>query len=116
MIINQIIEDCLAPIGLQIFPNVCTKKLPEYIQYNYSDERPIVYADDEDLYDLTTVQVHLFTNENPQGYKKKIRKCLRSAGFTIQSTYEEYEDDTRFNHITVEASIEGVVDDEMEEI
>lgn len=34
------------------------------------DERPIFHADDEEIFDQTEIQVHLFTRKNPQQYKK----------------------------------------------
>ena len=51
----------------------------EYITFNYSDERPAMRADDTDELDETSVQVHLFTRNNPQQAKKDIRRLLQSG-------------------------------------
>ncbi len=82
-----------------------------YITWNYSDERPVVYADNTDILDETTVQVHRFTKSNPEADKKAIRKALRSADFSILSTSQFYESDTGYFHVVVTAKIGGSVDD-----
>jgi hypothetical protein len=114
MNINPLIISALEPLGLPVEPNVCTvNPLPEeYIVFNYADERPALRADDTDIYDETTVQVHLFTKGNPQQNKKAIRRLLRASGFTILDTQEIYEDDTRFTHVVVEAWVEGDINDD----
>jgi uncharacterized iron-regulated protein len=109
--VNPIIIAALTSIGLPIVPNAYEATADAYIVFNYSDERPAVYADDTDTQDATTVQVHYFTRTNPQANKKAIRKALRTAGFTIINTEEFYEQDTRFTHVVVEAWIEGIIND-----
>jgi len=112
MNVNQIVISALNKITTP-YPNVCPlSPLPnEYITFNYADERPALWADGQDLYDETTIQVHYFTKGNPQPNKKAIRKALRECGFAILSTQEFYEDDTGYTHIVVEAWIEGIIDD-----
>jgi hypothetical protein len=68
-------------------------------------------ADDTDQYDGTSIQVHYFTKGDPTANKAAIRRLLRAAGFTIISTSEFYESDTKFTHVVVEAWIEGVISD-----
>jgi len=109
--VNPIIISSLSPLGLPVSANVYEGTAEEYITFNYADERPALRADDTDLYDETTVQVHYFTKGNPQPNKKAIRKALRASGFTIISTSEFYESDTKYIHIVVEAVIDGVIND-----
>lgn len=111
MNINPLIQSALSPLGLSITPNVYEGTADSYVIFNYSDERPALRADDEDLYDETSVQVHFYTRGNPQPNKKAIRRLLRAAGFTIQNTAEFYESDTKYTHVVVEAWINGVIDD-----
>lgn len=111
MNINPIVISALSSLNLPVSPNVNTDGSDEYITFNYADERPALRADDTDIYDETTVQVHYFTKKNPQPNKKAIRRLLRASGFTILSTSEFYESDTKFNHIVVEAWIEGNIED-----
>lgn len=111
MNVNWMIETALSSLDIPVKANVYTGKSTEYITFNYADERPVVYADGTDILDETIVQVHLFTKNNPQSKKKSIRKLLRAAGFSIQSTAELYENDTGYNHVIVYAWIAGDVDD-----
>lgn len=112
MNINPLIISALTPIlGVAPSPNVYTGTATEHITFNYADERPVLNADDTDILDSTTIQVHYFTKSNPQPNKKAIRKALRSAGFSIQKTEELYESDTKYTHVVVYAAIDGVIDD-----
>lgn len=111
MNVNPLIISALSSLNLPDEPNHYEGTATEYITFNYVDERPSLRADDTDIYDETTIQVHYFTKGNPQPNKKAIRRLLRASGFTIISTSEFYESDTKFNHIVVEAWIEGVIQD-----
>lgn len=109
MNINSIVITALSSLNIPVVPNVYTGTATEYITFNYADERPTVYADDVDELDETTVQVHYFTKGNPQTNKKAIRRLLRQADFSIQSTQEFYETDTGYTHVVVYAVIDGFV-------
>jgi hypothetical protein len=116
--VNPIVITALAPLGLPVSPNVYTGTATDYITFNYADERPEVYADDTDILDSTTIQVHYFEKKKTapdvphiQTRKKEIRKALRSAGFSIQSTQELYESDTGYTHVVVYAWIDGAIND-----
>lgn len=111
MNINTMVINALTSLNLPTHANVYNGAADEYITFNYADERPVVRADDIDILDETTIQVHYFTRNNPQTNKKAIRRLLRVAGFTIQSTQEIYENDTGFFHVVVYAYIEGAIDD-----
>src|SRR5665647_1178749 len=101
MNVNPTIKAALASLA-PVYPNHYDGAATDYITFNYSDERPALRADDTDTDDETTVQVHYFTKSDPQTNKKAIRRLLRAAGFTIISTQELYESDTKFTHIVVE--------------
>lgn len=111
MNINTTVTTALASLSLPVAANVYNGTAEEYLTFNYADERPALRADDTDILDETTIQVHYFTRGNPQTNKKAIRRLLRAAGFTIQSTQELYEGDTGFFHVVVYAWVEGVIDD-----
>jgi hypothetical protein len=111
MNVNPTIISALSSLNLPVTANVYEGTADEYITFNYADERSALRADDTDLYDETTVQVHYFTRGNPQPKKKAIRRLLRASGFTILNTSEFYENDTKYTHIVVEAWIEGVIQD-----
>ena len=111
MIINAAVINALSSLKLPVHANVYNGAADVYITFNYADERPVVRADDVDILDETTIQVHYFTRTDPGANKKAIRRLLRAAGFTIQSTQELYESDTGFFHVVVYAWVEGVIDD-----
>ena len=108
---NPIIISALSSLNIPVSPNVYEGSATEYIVFNYADERPALNADDTDILDDTTIQVHYFTKGNPQTNKKVIRRLLRASGFSIVSTREFYETDTKYTHVVVEANIDGVIDD-----
>ena len=111
MNINTMVINALSSLSLPVAANVYNGTADDYITFNYADERPVVRADDIDILDETTIQVHYFTRGNPQANKKAIRRLLRAAGFTIQSTQELYESDTGYFHVVVYAWIEGAIND-----
>jgi len=111
MNINSIVISALSSLSLPVAANVYTGTAEEYITFNYADERPALRADDTDILDETTIQVHYFTRSNPQTNKKAIRRLLRAVGFSIQSTQEIYENDTGYFHIVVYAWVEGAIND-----
>lgn len=114
MNVNQLIISALSDMGLEVYPNFYSGDDEEYITFSYLDERPEFWADDEPIYDGTYVRVSLRTRQNPQNYKKQIRKRLRAAGFTVTSTAELYEEDTNYVQVAVDAEIAGIVNDEEE--
>ena len=89
MNVNQLIRSALGDMGMKIYPNFYSGDDEEYITFSYLDERPEFWADDEPIYDGTYVRVSLWTRNNPQKYKKQIRKRLRAAGFTVAERRED---------------------------
>ena len=111
MNVNPTIIAALASLNLPVHANSYNGTVAEYIVFNYADERPALRADDTDILDETTIQVHYYTRADPQTNKAAIRRLLRAAGFTIQSTQELFENDTGYTHIVVYAWLEGAVND-----
>ena len=79
MNINATVINALTSLKLPVHANVYNGTADEYITFNYADERPALRADDTDILDETTIQVHYFTRGNPQTNKKAIRRLLRAA-------------------------------------
>lgn len=117
MNVEQIVKAALQPLGLPVWPDkidqTAVNFVPgsDYIVWNYVDERPVVNADDTDIYDATTIRINYFTKGKPVENKKAIRRLMRAAGFSIGSTQQFYESDTNYTHVIIECSIGGVVDD-----
>lgn len=98
--------------GIPVEEDKYNGKASEWIVYNYSDDRPVVYADDVDIIEQITIQVHLFCKTNAITKKKKLRKSLREKEFLILATEQMYEEDTGLTHIIVECETECEVDDD----
>lgn len=112
MNINSTVITALTTLALPVAANIYEGTASEYIVFDYLDERPNVYADDTDTHDITRIRVNYYTKGDTQTNKKAIRRLLRAAGFTIESSPPEYyETDTGYNHAIVEAWIEGEIDD-----
>lgn len=114
MNIQPIMHELFDPLGVPVVPDIYTGKDCDHIVYNYADERPVIYRDDTDTEDETTVQVHYFTKSNPEKMKRTIRRLLRQGGFCIISTQQYYENDSGYNHVIMEAYITGFINDDLE--
>lgn len=111
MNVYPIIRKALASLNLPMYPETYDGDAQEYITYNYTDERAEVSGDDDDIYDVTSVQVHYWTRGDPHTIKSTIRRLLRSAGFSITSTQQLY-DESGYRHVIVEAELAGIINDE----
>ncbi len=110
------IAEALAPLPFELFPdfydrNKTYKKggktlppLDEWGAYNLVSERVGAYADDIDVADAITADVHYFTPSKSKAIemRKRIRRALRLAGFVIQAQGLTYERDTEYYHARVE--------------
>lgn len=78
--------------------------LDEWGAYNLVSERVGAYADDVDVADAITADVHYFTQSKSKAIemRKRIRRALRLAGFIIQAQGLTYERDTEYYHARVE--------------
>lgn len=122
MNLNPRIIEALSTVDLYAFPDYYDSKSTQYdadgavipeqtewITFNYVSEAPTIYADDVDLFESATVDVHFFTPNggNVQSYKKQIKNALRSADFVIESTELFYENDSGMWHGIVTISDEN---------
>lgn len=109
MNVNQLIEETLKEITPHIWP-LCAPNdsLPDiYIVYAPEIEKPELYADDEDGEWVHYMRVNLFQKkESYLENRKKIRKKLREAGFTLTDILTFYENDTGYYHLCFECYIE----------
>lgn len=112
---RPILKAALENIGVPVVAGVYQGTAEEYIVYNDSDNRPAAYADDTDIWDEATVQVHYYTRTPDADMRAKIKSRLRKAGFTITGHYgPTFESDTKFYHLTVTAWIDGPIETEEE--
>lgn len=111
MNVNSLIMDAATVFGIPVAPNYYDGNDSEYITFNYADERPDIWADNLEVFDKTTIQVHWYFKFGSAPEKKKLlRDFLRSKGFFISHSVEQFETDTKYTHITVVAVIGGAED------
>ena len=84
MDVNAEIQALETITGLPVSPDIYTGDADKYIVYNYTDERPVLWGDDEPLEDQAIIQVNLFTPPkfNYMSLKHQIRDYLESLGET----------------------------------
>jgi hypothetical protein len=108
MIVNELVANALSELNLPVYADYADAGSGEYIVFNYADERPVIYADDDDIADATEIQVHYYVRgKSCLPVKTAMRKLLKQAGFTIIATTQLYEDDTKYTHVIVECKIEN---------
>lgn len=117
MNVNPLIINALSPLNIPVWPDYYIPETgddiapDEYITFDYTDERDVLYGDDEPLEEETILRVHYFTKGDPTETKTKIRKLLRDADFIVQSTAQYYESDTGYRHIIITVSKNGKTDE-----
>ena len=104
MNVNQKIESALSVlVDGNIWPLSCPmeSKPDKWITYLPETEKPALQGDDEDLEWIHHMQVHWFAKGqvNYMDARKKIRKSLSAAGFSITDIDYMYEKDTGITHL-----------------
>lgn len=113
MNVQPLLADAGEHFGVPVRKNSYAGNAKSYLTWVYADERPVVYADDLDRYDLTEIALHWFSTagSDTAAQKRQMRRYLRGKGFTIQSTAEMVESDTGINHVIVYATIESFIEE-----
>lgn len=89
MNLNELLKKTLKQTGLPICQDEYTGTGDRYILFNYTDERPALFADNRPGAYTVYLNLQLIT---PKGYnyfdlKKRIRALLEKADFTVRSVY-----------------------------
>lgn len=106
MNINPRMQTIGSELNIPTYPDIMQPannggEYPEkYIVYYYSDERPISRGSNADIAEGVTVQVHLFTKDNPVSLKERLKAKLRES-FVLQNLSQYYEQETGYHHIIV---------------
>lgn len=98
MTLKEEFDIVLAELNLLVSEDEYRGEVKEYIVVNYADERPALEADDEPLMDEVIIQVHHFFKGASTITKKKIRKLIRQADYTVINTEQFFENDTKYTH------------------
>lgn len=90
--------------GLEVAPDKYLGNNENYITFNYADERPAMYADNEPVCDVANMMVHVFLNQNENylSYKSKVKSYLENIGAYGVSVNTLYEYDTNKRHMIFE--------------
>ena len=95
-------------VDLDIAQDTYKGENESYLTFNYEDEKPSLFADNEVLQDTAYLQIHLFTPStmNYHSLKRTIRDYLESISFFVTSimTFEEDDIDKKHTVFTVEYS------------
>ena len=94
MNVNAEIQTLSSITGLDVSPDIYTGNKEKFIVYTYTDERSVLWGDDEALADQATIQVSLYTPPKIDYMilKDQIRNYLESIGMMneIASWLETY--------------------------
>lgn len=115
MTLKEEFDSILAALNKPVAEDDHDGTAKEYIVVNYADERAGLEADDEPLMDEVIIQVHHFFKGASTITKKKIRKLLRAADYTVINTEQFFENDTKYTHRVFEVWKE-VENTDMEEL
>ncbi|MBQ7588370.1 MAG: hypothetical protein IJT37_10155 [Lachnospiraceae bacterium] len=82
MDVNADIQVLETITGLPVSPDIYSGNADKYIVYSCSDERPVLWGDDEPMEDQVIIQVNLFTPPkfNYMDLKHQIRDYLETLG------------------------------------
>ena len=108
MNVNQMIEKVLVKVTSNIWPLVCPleDKPDKYIVYNSELDEAAYFADDQEQEWIQNMQIHLYKRDDYMEERKKIRRLLKSIGFTVTHIYSDYETSTKYYHLCFECHIE----------
>ena len=87
MDLNEILINLLGGTGLPVEQDLYKGKEDKYIVFTYEDESPEEHGDNRPIADTAYLQIQLITpnNFNYFNLKKKIRKLLEDADFSVTS-------------------------------
>ena len=115
---NATIKKALERFSLPVFPEYYDKNVrysetypnignvsKGYFVFNYISETGALYGDNKELEDNTNLYIHLYTKEELIGKVKPIKQALEEYGFIISFVRRAKENNTGYNHLTLEVSI-----------
>ena len=104
---DEILQETLEQTGIPVKPYEYKGTKPEYIVFNEEDERCTASADDRPQAVSVWWQVHLFAPET-SGYramKRRIRRLLLEAGFTVREAATLREEETGTMHVVISCNM-----------
>lgn len=83
------------------------KNYDQYIIVYFLDQYGGLFADDEEIETIHSIQISLFTRLDFEETTKSIKKLLKAIGFMRTSEYESYENQTGYYHKVIRFSYEN---------
>lgn len=102
MILIDELDKALAPLGLTFFNGFYEGTDIEYGVYDELKEIPALFGDNDEDITVGTGRAHIYVRTERDTKKKTLKNLLKSAGFVLGDTYEDYESDTDYTHFMVE--------------
>lgn len=98
----------LRQFGIPCSPDIYDGRKESYFTYNYVDDAPADYGDNEPSCAVVSMQIHLFLplKENPGRMKRKVRSALSKAGFTCPSVTAFADPGGKKKHLIFECEYE----------
>ena len=115
MTINQKIIKALKPLGITVTSDFFGGGNSEYITFNYVKDGAELFADDQPIEDISSMQIHYFlpSTKDYLEAKRKIRRAILEEGGTYPDVTVLMEPDNKTRHIVFECEFEN--DYDMEE-
>lgn len=77
-------------------------KSKTYVIWTIISEVPSLSADDDDLYSVTDVDIHIYSDGNYLDIVKEVKKLMKDNNWSwLEDSTEMYEDDTELYHKTI---------------
>ena len=86
-------------------------KSKTFITWTLLNERPVLSANDEDLYSVVEVDVDVFSDGNYLDIIKEVKKIMKNNNWLwVGDSSEMYEEDTELYHKTITFEKERMID------
>ncbi len=101
MSINRDVIQALAPFGFPVEFMHYDGKADAYFVFNFENEEPVAFSDDEPEFEEYNLQLHFFSNKsfNHVQLKRDVKNRLRALGWDYPRAFTLYEEDTKKNHL-----------------
>ena len=96
MNINKLIIDTLKPLKVPVCFHKYTGKETTYIIFHEYFQKGEKYSEDNEEMTGHYLQINVFSKANYNNIVEEVKTLLSNIGFTRQTEYELYENDTEF--------------------
>ena len=111
MNINKLVIDTLKPLGIDVTYIHYSGNKPTYITFFEISAIDDDYSDNLNETEEHSLQIDLFTKDDPTELKNKIKKTLKGTFYNV-TTADMYEADTKYYHIAFRCSFFEKIEEE----